>query len=84
MGIDAYRLAPRLGALAGSPGSGFPGQTGRLSIDSRGNVKRELTLARFAETGPVPAERIAPAPASATRATAPGPLARTPKPEPAR
>jgi hypothetical protein len=52
MGIDAYRLVPRLTALAGKPGSAYTGQTGRLSLDAMGRVRRELTLARFTDSGP--------------------------------
>jgi outer membrane PBP1 activator LpoA protein len=52
MGIDAYRLAPRLARLASEPGSTFAGQTGRLSLDAMGRVRRELVLGRFTESGP--------------------------------
>jgi uncharacterized protein len=51
MGIDAYRIAPRLPALAKSPGAFYPGQTGGLSIDSLGRIQRQLALGRFGETG---------------------------------
>ncbi len=50
MGIDAYRIAPRLPALAKSPGAFYPGQTGGLSIDSLGRIQRQLALGRFGET----------------------------------
>ncbi len=52
MGIDAYRLAPRLSELAKNPGTFYPGQTGGLSIDPVGRVQRKLRLGRFTETGP--------------------------------
>ncbi len=52
MGIDAYRLAPRLTALAKTPAATFPGQTGTISIDSQGRVQRQLALGRFTEQGP--------------------------------
>jgi hypothetical protein len=58
MGIDAYRLAPRLGVLAADPAATFPGQTGTLSIDALGRVQRALTLARFTRDGPEPVEVI--------------------------
>jgi uncharacterized protein len=50
MGIDAYRIAPRLPALAKSPGAFYPGQTGGLSIDSLGRIQRQLALGRFDAT----------------------------------
>lgn len=51
MGIDAYRIAPRLPALAKNPGAHYPGQTGGLSIDPLGRIQRQLALGRFGETG---------------------------------
>lgn len=75
MGIDAYRLAPRLDALAGNPGASVAGQTGRLSIDALGRVRRQLVLARFTESGPEPVIGIA----TPGRATQP----RNARPEPA-
>lgn len=74
MGIDAYRLAPRLQALAATPGASFDGQTGRLSVDALGRIRRELILARFTETGPEPASGI-----EAQRRAA---QTRKPRPEP--
>jgi outer membrane PBP1 activator LpoA protein len=53
MGIDAYRLAPRLAALASRPGTAIEGATGRLSLDAKRRVQRELTLARMDPVGPV-------------------------------
>jgi outer membrane PBP1 activator LpoA protein len=50
MGIDAYRIAPRLPALAKSPGAFYPGQTGGLSVDSLGRIQRQLALGRFDTT----------------------------------
>lgn len=58
MGIDAYRLAPRLTALAENPGASFPGQTGRVSVDALGHVRRQLILARFGDSGPEPVAGI--------------------------
>jgi hypothetical protein len=51
MGIDAYRIAPRLTDLARSPGAYYPGQTGGLSVDPLGRIQRQLALARFTESG---------------------------------
>jgi hypothetical protein len=59
MGIDAYRLAPRLTALGKDPSASFPGETGTLSVDSRGRVQRQLALGRFTENGPQPVTEIA-------------------------
>lgn len=53
MGIDAYRLAPRLADLARRPGATFDGKTGVLSLDSQRQVNRGLTLARIEAGGPV-------------------------------
>lgn len=52
MGMDAYRLAPRLADLKAHPGSFYPGQTGALSVDASGHIHRRLTLARFTPEGP--------------------------------
>ncbi|WP_462322994.1 penicillin-binding protein activator, partial [Halochromatium sp.] len=46
MGIDAYRLAPRVVAMGRQPGTFFPGETGGLTIDARGQVHRQLALAQ--------------------------------------
>jgi outer membrane PBP1 activator LpoA protein len=51
MGIDAYRLTPRLPLLAKSPGAFYPGQTGGLSVDGLGRIQRQLALGQFTETG---------------------------------
>lgn len=58
MGIDAYRLSPRISEMGRQPGTFFPGETGGLSVDSRGQVQRQLTLARFTSSGVTTAERI--------------------------
>ena len=52
MGIDAYRLLPYLEGLAARPGAYVDGRTGRLSLDDRRRVQRELVLARMAALGP--------------------------------
>lgn len=66
MGIDAYRIAPRLPALAKSPGAFYPGQTGGLSIDSLGRIQRQLALGRFGETGVLEAGERSDTPATET------------------
>lgn len=58
MGIDAYRLAPRIGEMGRNPGTFFPGETGGLNVDSLGRIRRQLVLARFTGSGPVVQERI--------------------------
>lgn len=52
MGIDAYRLAPRLEWMAARQAS-VQGKTGRLTLDSRRRVRRQLNLARLSAGGPV-------------------------------
>ena len=52
MGIDAYRLLPYLEGLAARPGAFVDGRTGRLSLDDRRRVQRELVLARMDTLGP--------------------------------
>ena len=75
MGIDAYRLTPRLAALMKDAGATFPGVTGTLSIDAQGRVQRQLMLAQFTAGGPKPVTAIAaakvPPPAKAGAETAP-------------
>ncbi|MFP4495087.1 MAG: penicillin-binding protein activator [Halochromatium sp.] len=66
MGIDAYRLAPRIAEMSQQPGTFFPGETGGLSLDSRGRVRRQLTLARFTPAGVVTPAAIDDAAARAT------------------
>jgi uncharacterized protein len=51
MGIDAYRLAPRLTALSRGLRPTFQAATGILSIDTQGRVQRQLALGRFTEDG---------------------------------
>ncbi len=99
MGIDAYRLVPRLAVLAKNPTATFPGATGTLSLDSFGRVQRQLTLAQFTATGPQPvsakpvakqrgwlpfARPAAAAQPAAVSATTPSMSAAGPKPEPKR
>ncbi|RMD78059.1 MAG: penicillin-binding protein activator [Gammaproteobacteria bacterium] len=48
LGVDAYRLVPELPRLAAFPFETVPGATGRLSLDPRHRVHRQLLWARFA------------------------------------
>jgi outer membrane PBP1 activator LpoA protein len=61
MGIDAYRLAPRLSWMAAHPGSYLDGKTGRLSLDTRRQVRRGLVFARMESGGPVRVAQVGPA-----------------------
>jgi outer membrane PBP1 activator LpoA protein len=87
MGIDAYRLAPRLKELAKQQATTFPGETGTLSIDGRGRVQRHLALAKFTQSGPQPATSIETAqpstPAPTASAAKPQSETKAPRPEPA-
>jgi len=47
MGVDAFRLYPRLNQLSGLPGSKIFGVTGDLSMDSEGRIHRKMPLAKF-------------------------------------
>lgn len=52
MGIDGYRLAPRIAQMGKNPGTFFPGETGGLTVDSLGQIRRQLLLAQFTGSGP--------------------------------
>jgi outer membrane PBP1 activator LpoA protein len=54
MGIDAYGLAPRLSSMTRNPGSYMDGRTGRLSLDDKRRIRRDLVLARYQGPRPVP------------------------------
>ncbi|VVP41671.1 penicillin-binding protein activator [Pseudomonas fluorescens] len=47
MGVDAYRLAPRLGQLKALPDSRLEGQSGSLSLTQNQRVVRQLPWAQF-------------------------------------
>lgn len=81
MGIDAYRLAPRLKKLAGPQTATFPGASGTLSIDARGRVERQLALAKFTTSGPQAATGIETVQTSAPAPTATPTKAKGPAPE---
>ena len=47
MGVDAYRLAPRLGQLKALPDSRIEGQSGSLGMTQNQRVVRQLPWAQF-------------------------------------
>ncbi len=47
MGVDAYRLAPRLGQLKALPDSRIDGLSGSLGISANQRVDRQLPWAKF-------------------------------------
>ncbi|MCJ8170684.1 penicillin-binding protein activator [Atopomonas sediminilitoris] len=49
MGIDAYRLAPRLNQLLLMPDAPVDGETGRLSLTSERRIQRSLPWAEFTD-----------------------------------
>ena len=53
MGIDAYRLYPRLKQLSALPNSKIFGVTGDLSLDFEGKIHRKMPFAIFKRGRPV-------------------------------
>ncbi|CCK77212.1 LppC family lipoprotein [Oleispira antarctica RB-8] len=53
MGVDAFRLYPRLKQLAALPNSKIFGVTGDLSIDEQGKIHRKMPFAMFKRGRPV-------------------------------
>lgn len=53
MGVDAFRLYPRLKQLSALPNSKIFGVTGDLSMDSEGKVHRKMPFAKFKRGYPV-------------------------------
>ncbi|MBT8421384.1 MAG: penicillin-binding protein activator [Gammaproteobacteria bacterium] len=53
LGIDAYRIIPRLKGLRTRNFESFKGETGELSVDSEGRVNRTLLWARIYRGKPV-------------------------------
>ena len=47
LGIDAYKIIPQLGQLRYQTNAELKGETGKLSMNSNGQVIRELTWAKF-------------------------------------
>ena len=65
LGVDSFRLYPRLEQLEQLPDSRFYGRTGNLSLNPRREVTRELGLARFVAGRPqrvTAGEEASPAP----------------------
>lgn len=52
LGIDSFRLYPRLEQLAQLPNSRLYGRTGNLKLNDRGEVERDLALAHFVQGVP--------------------------------
>lgn len=53
-GVDAFRLIPQLGKLDVQHEYRYDGQTGVLSMDDNGRIRRQLSWARFVDGSPVP------------------------------
>lgn len=51
-GVDAYRIIPQLGKLRAHRYASFPGETGRLSLDSTNRIHRQLMWAQFRDGVP--------------------------------
>ena len=49
MGIDSFRLYPRLKQLKDKDITELPGATGMLSVDANGHIHRRLEVARFVD-----------------------------------
>ena len=53
LGIDSFRLIPRLGMLSLQKESRFEGETGQLSMLGDGRIQRKLRWARFIDGRPI-------------------------------
>lgn len=53
LGIDAYRIHPYLKQLSAIPGTEISGETGTLSLNQIGQVKRTLVWARYKDGTPL-------------------------------
>jgi outer membrane PBP1 activator LpoA protein len=53
-GVDAFRLIPQLAKLDVQREYRYDGQTGVLSMDDNGRIRRQLSWARFVDGSPVP------------------------------
>jgi len=47
MGVDAYRLAPRLGQLKALPDTRIDGLSGNLGMSQSQRIERQLPWAKF-------------------------------------
>lgn len=54
LGIDAYNLIPYLGQLGDTAASGYPGESGKLYLDSSQHLHRQLTWARYSGNAALP------------------------------
>ena len=54
LGIDAYNIIPYLGQLGDSAASGYPGESGKLYLDSSQRLHRQLTWARYSGNTALP------------------------------
>ena len=52
LGIDAYRLIPRIAELILQPSKQYEGKTGYIKLDEEGRVHRRLIWARFVDGKP--------------------------------
>jgi len=52
LGMDAYRLLAHLTRLRDDPQNMYAGHTGRLRMDGRGHLRRELPWASFSQGRP--------------------------------
>ena len=57
LGVDAFSVLPHLDRLAGDATAGLTARTGRLTLDPRQRLHRQLRWARFVEGRPVPVPR---------------------------
>ena len=53
-GVDAFRLIPQLARLDVQRDYRYDGQTGELSMNADGRIRRQLSWARFVDGSPVP------------------------------
>ena len=60
LGVDAYRLAPRLTLLRSVPDSNMPGATGQLQLKENNRIERELDWAWFTRGQPQRMPMVAP------------------------
>lgn len=57
LGIDAYNIIPYLGQLGDSAAGGYPGESGKLYLDSSRRLHRQLTWARYSGNAALPLDR---------------------------
>ncbi len=52
LGIDAFRVVPKLAQLRLQPNRRYPGQSGQLGLNNHGQIERQLTWSRFDKGSP--------------------------------